>query len=63
MMLEEYLKFRLLQKLWHKESKQINIKYNTENSKNLTENSSEANDEHTDFKKVDIKRRKTSESI
>ena len=30
---------------------------------NLTENDSEANDEHTDFKKVDIKRRKTSESI
>ena len=30
---------------------------------NLTENSSEANDEHNDFKKVNIKRRKTSESI
>ena len=34
-MLEEYLKFRLLQKLWHKESKQINIIYNTKNSKTL----------------------------
>ena len=30
---------------------------------NLTENSSEANGEHKDFKKVDIKHRKTSESI
>ena len=30
---------------------------------NLTENSSEANDEHNDFKKVNIKRWKTSESI
>ena len=32
-------------------------------SKILPKNSSEANDEHTDFKKVDINRRKTSESI
>ena len=62
-MLEEYLKFRLLQKLWHKESKQINIKYNTEIAKILPKNSSEANGEHKDFKKVDIKHRKTSESI
>ena len=62
-MLEEYLKFRLLQKLWHKESKQIYIKKVTKHIKILPKNSSEANDEHTDFKKVDIKRRKTSESI
>ena len=35
----------------------------TKHIKILPENSSEANDEHTDFNKVEIKRRKTSESI
>ena len=35
----------------------------TEHIENLTENSSEANDEHKGFKNVNIKRCKTSESI